>query len=168
MKSLRESDLAARFGGDEFIVLLEEVANRNDAMAVRDELERVLATPLQSLVNIAADVVTFAAGAAIGIALCPEEGRDLETLLKRADEDMYLRKQARAAKLSELATQIATDASIARGSSPDLSKQAQSGCATPLLAVKNTSVVRLVRPAGRSIHATHCDKSHVRQGITFI
>ncbi len=112
MNSLRESDLAARFGGDEFIVLLEEVANRNDAMAVRDELERVLATPLQSLVNIAADVVTFAAGAAIGIALCPEEGRDLETLLKRADEDMYLRKQARATKLSELATQLATEARI--------------------------------------------------------
>ena len=37
------------------------------------------------------------AGAAIGIALCPEEGQDMETLLKRADEDMYQRKQGRAA-----------------------------------------------------------------------
>jgi len=95
--SLRESDLAARFGGDEFIVLLEEVANRNDATAVRNELERVLAAPIQSLVDLTAGDATVSASAAIGIALCPEDGRDLETLLKRADEDMYLRKQARVA-----------------------------------------------------------------------
>jgi diguanylate cyclase (GGDEF)-like protein len=91
--NLRESDLAARYGGDEFIVFLEEVANRNDAVALREELERVLATPLQSLVHIAADGAAITASAAIGIALCPEDGRDLETLLKRSDEDMYLRKQ---------------------------------------------------------------------------
>ncbi len=96
-ESLRESDLAARFGGDEFVVLLDNVANRHDAMIARDKLERVLATPLQSLLEVAPDAATFAAGAAIGMALCPEEGQDIETLLKRADEDMYARKQARAA-----------------------------------------------------------------------
>ncbi|MEE4379118.1 MAG: diguanylate cyclase [Candidatus Competibacteraceae bacterium] len=95
--SLRESDTAARFGGDEFVVLLDNVANRNDAMIARDKLERVLAAPLRSLIEIAPDVATFAAGAAIGIALCPEQGNDTETLLKQADEDMFLRKQARAA-----------------------------------------------------------------------
>ncbi len=93
-KNLRESDLAARYGGDEFIVFLGEVENRNDAIALREELERVLATPLQSLVNIAVDGATFTVSASIGIALCPEDGLDLETLLKRSDEDMYLRKQA--------------------------------------------------------------------------
>jgi predicted signal transduction protein with EAL and GGDEF domain len=45
------------------------------------------------LVHIAADGAAITASAAIGIALCPEDGRDLETLLKRSDEDMYLRKQ---------------------------------------------------------------------------
>ena len=95
--NLRESDLAARYGGDEFIVFLEEVANRNDAVALREELERVLATPLQSLVHIAEDGAAITVSAAIGIALCPEDGRDLETLLKRSDEDMYLRKQELAA-----------------------------------------------------------------------
>ena len=94
VNTLRESDLAARFGGDEFIILLEEVANRNDAVAVRDELERALAEPMQSLVNGMTGKARIVAGAAIGIALCPEDGRDLETLLKRADEDMYQRKQA--------------------------------------------------------------------------
>ncbi|MCP4288595.1 MAG: diguanylate cyclase [Gammaproteobacteria bacterium] len=91
--TLRESDLAARFGGDEFIVLLNEVANRNDAIAVRNELESVLSTtPMQSLVDMETSEATFTVSASIGIALCPEDGRDLETLLKRADEDMYLRK----------------------------------------------------------------------------
>ena len=53
--------------------------------------------PLQSLLELAPDAATTGAGAAIGIALCPDEGLDLETLLKRADEDMYQRKQTRAA-----------------------------------------------------------------------
>ena len=96
--SVREADLAARFGGDEFIVLLDNVANRNDAAAARDKLESVLASPLQSLKDVAPDLATFAASAAIGMALCPEEGNDLETLLKRADADMYVRKQARQQK----------------------------------------------------------------------
>jgi len=92
---VREADLAARFGGDEFIVLLDNVTHRNDAARVREKLESVLASPLQALKDIAPDLSTFAAGAAIGMALCPEEGNDMETLLKRADEDMYARKQAR-------------------------------------------------------------------------
>jgi diguanylate cyclase (GGDEF)-like protein len=96
--SVREGDLAARFGGDEFIVLLDNVANRIDATAAREKLERVLAAPLQTLQDLAPDLATFAAGAAIGMALCPEEGNDMETLLKRADADMYERKQTREAR----------------------------------------------------------------------
>ncbi len=99
--SVREADLAARFGGDEFIVLLDNVTNRTDAAAARDKLERALAMPLQSLAGVAPDLTTFAAGAAIGMALCPEEGNDLETLLKRADADMYDRKQARESARNE-------------------------------------------------------------------
>jgi diguanylate cyclase (GGDEF)-like protein len=92
--SMRDTDLAARYGGDEFVVLLENVANRADAMSVRDKLERVLGTPLQSLASIVPGATAVSIGAAIGVALCPEEGLDLETLLKRADDDMYHRKQA--------------------------------------------------------------------------
>jgi diguanylate cyclase (GGDEF)-like protein len=95
--NLRDSDTAARFGGDEFVVLLDDVANRSDAMVVREKLEHVLGQPLRSLVEIAPDLATFAAGAAIGLALCPDEGQDTETLLRRADMDMFLRKQGRAA-----------------------------------------------------------------------
>jgi diguanylate cyclase (GGDEF)-like protein len=94
-KSLRDTDLAARFGGDEFVVLLDNVANRVDAMSARDKLEHVLAAPLESLKAVVPGMAAFANGAAIGIALCPEEGQDIETLLKRADADMYQRKQTR-------------------------------------------------------------------------
>ena len=94
VKSLRENDLAARYGGDEFVLLLDNVDNRSNAMGARDKLERVLAQPLQALLNVSPEAASIGAGAAIGMALCPDEGQDLESLLKRADEDMYLRKQA--------------------------------------------------------------------------
>jgi diguanylate cyclase (GGDEF)-like protein len=95
-QSLRDTDLAARFGGDEFVVLLGDVANRADAISARDKLEQALAEPLQALRGLERTVDSSGKGAAIGIALCPENGQDIETLLKHADDDMYLRKQAQA------------------------------------------------------------------------
>lgn len=92
---LRDSDLAARFGGDGFAVFLDNVANRPSAEAARDKLEQLLAEPLHTLEGIAPEPVTLVTGAAIGVALYPEQGSDLQTLLRRADEDMWRRKQAR-------------------------------------------------------------------------
>ena len=99
---LRESDMAARYGGDEFVVLLENVAHRDAASRAREKLEALLAEPLQSLEGLATDGISLVAGASIGLALCPGEGNDLQTLLKRADEDMYQRKQARSSRLGSL------------------------------------------------------------------
>lgn len=97
---LRDSDMAARYGGDEFVVLLENVAHRGAAEAARDKLEHLLERPLASLQGLSDQTLLVSAGASIGIALCPAEGNDLQTLLKRADEDMYERKQARAARMA--------------------------------------------------------------------
>lgn len=92
--NLRSGDMAARYGGDEFVVLLENVANHTEAIIAREKLERALALPLQCLAAVDGNADTLNAGASIGIALCPAEGHDMQTLLKRADQDMYERKQA--------------------------------------------------------------------------
>ncbi len=84
---LRSLDVVARYAGDEFAVLLDAVNTPADAEATRTKLEELLGKPLQSVAN--ANVAT---GAAVGMAMYPEHGRDVETLLKHADTDMYARK----------------------------------------------------------------------------
>jgi diguanylate cyclase (GGDEF)-like protein len=93
--NVRDTDLAARYGGDEFVVLLENVANREDADRARSKLEAALAQPFEALAGLTPDAASFSAGAAIGVAMCPADGNDLQTLLKHADADMYSRKQLR-------------------------------------------------------------------------
>ncbi len=89
--TVRSQDMVARYAGDEFIVLLDSVESRNDGEAVRRHLETSLKEPLKSLEDVADDTTT--AGAAIGMAVYPDDGLDVDTLIKAADTDMYRRKQ---------------------------------------------------------------------------
>ncbi|NVO14756.1 MAG: diguanylate cyclase [Rhodoplanes sp.] len=80
---LRDGDLAARLGGDEFAV----VATRTD---VNGELDAMVRGLLQSVAEpYRIDGRTVEIGASIGIALAPEDGDGLETLLRKADQAMY-------------------------------------------------------------------------------
>lgn len=79
---LREEDTISRFGGDEFVVLLADLASDRTPKSVAERLLAALRT-LQQAENIRA------VSASIGIALCPEHGRDLETLIDLADKAMY-------------------------------------------------------------------------------
>jgi diguanylate cyclase (GGDEF)-like protein len=80
---LREGDLAARLGGDEFAV----VTARTD---VHGELDALVRGLLQSVAEpYRIDGRTVEIGASIGIALAPEDGDGLETLLRKADQAMY-------------------------------------------------------------------------------
>ncbi|HEU4376144.1 MAG TPA: diguanylate cyclase [Telluria sp.] len=80
--SLRESDTIARWGGDEFVVLLEDLAAESDAQQVAEKILDQFSLPFR--VGDSECFVTLS----IGIATFPSEDCDMDTLLKRADVAM--------------------------------------------------------------------------------
>jgi diguanylate cyclase (GGDEF)-like protein len=86
---LRESDSVARLGGDEFGLLLPRVADGNEALMLGERVREVLRRPFTL------EGVTLDLEASIGVALYPEHGEDVDTLLQRADVAMYLAKEDR-------------------------------------------------------------------------
>ena len=81
--SLRESDTVARQGGDEFVVVLPDLACQDDAAKVARKLLDNLFQPM-----ILCGQEVFPSGS-IGIAMYPADGEDSATLLKNADSAMY-------------------------------------------------------------------------------
>jgi diguanylate cyclase (GGDEF)-like protein/PAS domain S-box-containing protein len=83
----RTSDLVARIGGDEFIVLVHNLARADDAALVARALLDRLARPCK------ADQHEIALSASAGISVYPDDGTDADTLLRNADLAMYRAKQ---------------------------------------------------------------------------
>lgn len=83
---VRESDTVARMGGDEFAVILGDVAVEDDARAVALKIIDSLSAPVR--LNDGECRV----GASIGISLYPRDGESSESLLTRADSAMYCAK----------------------------------------------------------------------------
>ncbi|HEX8788509.1 MAG TPA: diguanylate cyclase [Telluria sp.] len=79
---LRESDTVVRWGGDEFIVILEDLSQVSDAQQVAEKILDRFALPLQ-----AGERESFVS-LSVGIAIFPAPGCDIDTLLKRADTAM--------------------------------------------------------------------------------
>ncbi len=73
----------ARWGGDEFVCLLPDVADSEDALAVATHLRESLAVPFEH------EGDSFRLTGSFGIALYPTDGRDRETLLRNADAALY-------------------------------------------------------------------------------
>jgi diguanylate cyclase (GGDEF)-like protein len=82
-----ESDLVARFGGDEFVVVLGEVSDQNDISLAASKILAALMPPM-----ILAGHECRTTGS-IGIAVFPDNGNDMQTLTKNADMAMYWAKE---------------------------------------------------------------------------
>ncbi len=86
---LRPYDTAARFGGDEFALLIEGIAQPRDCASIAQKIIGRLAAPF-SLCGRMAEI-----GVSIGVAVCmAAEDADRETLMRHADEAMYDAKQS--------------------------------------------------------------------------
>jgi diguanylate cyclase (GGDEF)-like protein len=77
------SGMVARLGGDEFVILLTEVTDREHVSALVRQIEQALGQPFEC------DGHGFVVTPSIGIALYPQDGRDIEDLLVKADMAMY-------------------------------------------------------------------------------
>ena len=86
----RAGDVVARYAGDEFLVMLENVANVAQAEQIRAKVETSLSQPLTS-VDLGELTSSFTGGAT-GIACYAGNAEDAETLVHMADQDMYRRK----------------------------------------------------------------------------
>jgi diguanylate cyclase (GGDEF)-like protein len=80
---VRESDFVARLGGDEFAIVQTAVSNPADVMDLVIRIYQAIRVPVECLGH---QLVT---DASIGIALAPQDGTDLDQLLKNADLAMY-------------------------------------------------------------------------------
>ncbi len=84
---LRPGDSIARWGGDEFTLLLYNISCAQDAVDTCQQILHSLCTPF------CFDEQELYIKASLGIALAPYDGEDAETLLKNADAAMYKAKQ---------------------------------------------------------------------------
>jgi diguanylate cyclase len=91
--SLRRHETVARFGGDEFAILCEDIVDEQDAIAVGERVLRIFATPFHL-----AHGDTMSA-ASLGIALSADPDQDVEELIRDADAAMYRAKEAGGGRL---------------------------------------------------------------------
>ncbi|SHK29003.1 PAS domain S-box-containing protein/diguanylate cyclase (GGDEF) domain-containing protein [Marinobacter antarcticus] len=91
---VRGSDTVARMGGDEFTIILPELAKTIDAEKVAEQVINVLAEPYFI------DNETIYAQASIGITFCPDDASEVDQLISNADQAMYASKMTGRNRLS--------------------------------------------------------------------
>jgi diguanylate cyclase (GGDEF)-like protein/PAS domain S-box-containing protein len=87
-ETLRAEDMVGRLGGDEFVILTAALVTPLDAALIADKLLRALTAPYLL------EDHTLYSSASIGVALYPQDGRDVDTLLRHSDAAMYQAKRS--------------------------------------------------------------------------
>ncbi len=85
---LRAEDTLARLGGDEFVVLLTDISSERDCTLVLDRLLQVVQQGMRI------EDRELRVTASIGVSLFPHDNADADTLMRHADQAMYLAKEA--------------------------------------------------------------------------
>ena len=86
--AIRESDVVARFGGDEFIILVDSYKNIHDIITIINKIQKAIKVPI-SLAESEHKITL-----SIGISVFPNDGEDPHMLLKNADIAMYRAKES--------------------------------------------------------------------------
>lgn len=93
---LRNSDTVCRYGGDEFIVMIEEVKGDEHLHSIYDAIKTAINEPI--IIN---EGLILYPKASIGIALYPDDAQDPEALIKASDMAMYVIKRQKEVNASE-------------------------------------------------------------------
>jgi diguanylate cyclase (GGDEF)-like protein len=103
--SVRSTDVVARFGGDEFVVLCEGAA----PAVVTGEVYPRIAAALREPVRLTGVGASAAVAVSVGLAICgPDDDIDVADLLRRADAAMYVAKRASRGLRAGSTLQVAT------------------------------------------------------------
>ncbi len=89
--AVRVTDVVARYGGDEFVVLLKGVADTADVIAAEDKIRTIVEEPIML------DHGAVGVGVSLGWAVFPQDGEDSKAILKTADIRMFETKKIRKA-----------------------------------------------------------------------
>jgi len=82
-RCMRGTDTVSRQGGDEFLILLSEMEHQNDIIRVSEKILKTITYPIQI------QRTEIVLSGSIGIACYPDDGHDLESLMRSADTAMY-------------------------------------------------------------------------------
>jgi diguanylate cyclase (GGDEF)-like protein/PAS domain S-box-containing protein len=90
---MRNSDTISRFGGDEFVIIVEDIEGDDHIQSALTAIEFAISEPI-----IIDSETSLKADASIGVSLYPDDATDADALIKAADIAMYLRKKEKPKK----------------------------------------------------------------------